>query len=215
MARFTLVIGNKAYSSWSLRAWLGARLAEADFEEIVVPLDRPETRAAILAHSPSGKVPVLKGDGITVWDSLAILDHLARLFPGAGLWPETAAARSLAFAVSAEMHAGFADLRRHMPMDLKQDHPAAGRTSAVAADIARIVDIWQDCRRRFGDDGPFLFGRPSIADAMYAPVVMRFLGYDVALDPVCQAYADAVLALPAMRHWIEAARAEPWVIEEP
>ena len=215
MARFTLVIGNKAYSSWSLRAWLGTRLAGADVEEVVVPLDRPETRAAIAAHSPSGKVPVLKGDGVTVWESLAILDHLARLFPDAGLWPNHTAARAHALAVSAEMHAGFAALRRHMPMDLKQDHPGAGRTDAVAADIARIVQIWQDCRARFGKDGPFLFGRPGIADAMYAPVVMRFRGYAVALDPVCQGYADAILALPAIQAWIAEAKTEPWVIDAP
>ena len=215
MRRFTLVIGNKAYSSWSLRAWLGARLAGADFEEVVIPLDLPQTREAILAQSPSGKVPVLKDGGMTVWESLAILDHLARCFPDAGLWPADAAARSHAMAVAAEMHAGFPDLRRHMPMDLKQDHPGAGRSEAVLSDIARIGRLWQDCRGRFGAGGPFLFGRPGIADAMYAPVVMRFRGYHVDLDPVCRAYADAIFALPAMQDWVGAAKAEPWIIADP
>jgi glutathione S-transferase len=216
MPDFTLILGNKAYSSWSLRPWLGARLAGADFEEIVVPLDRPETREAIRRHSPSGKVPALKAaDGTLVWESLAILDWLARRYPNAGLWPEDGAALAHALGVSAEMHAGFADLRRHMPMDLKRARPGAGRTPETMVDIARITAIWRRCRERFGQDGPFLFGRPGIADAMYAPVVLRFVGHEVRLDPVCRAYADAVLDLPAMREWIAAAKAEPWVIENP
>jgi glutathione S-transferase len=215
MPRYTLVIGNKAYSSWSLRAWLGARLAGAEFDEIVIPLSRPESREAILAHSPSGKVPVLEGDGVLVWESLAILDYLARRFPEAGLWPEDDAALACALGVSAEMHAGFPDLRRQMPMDLKRDRPGQGRTPETMVDIARITAIWRRCRERFGRDGPFLFGRPGVADCMYAPVVFRFRGYQVQLDPVCRAYCEAVLDLPAVRDWIDAAEAEPWTIENP
>lgn len=215
MASFTLVIGNKAYSTWSLRAWLGAKLAGLEFEEIVIPLNRPETREAILEHSPSGQVPVLEADGIKIWESLAILDYLARRYPESGLWPTDEAALAHALSISAEMHAGFASLRRDMPMDLKRDRPGEGRTPETMIDIARITTLWQRCRERYGQGGPFLFGsRPGIADAMYAPVVMRFRGYKVQLDPVDRAYADAILALPAMQEWIAAAQAEPWVIED-
>jgi glutathione S-transferase len=215
MPSYSLVLGNKAYSTWSLRAWLGARLAGIDFDEVVIPLNRPETREAILEHSPSGQVPVLQADGIKIWESLAILDYLARKHPGSGLWPEDEAALAHALSISAEMHAGFASLRRDMPMDLKRDRPGEGRTPETMIDIARITTLWRRCREQYGQGGPFLFGsRPGIADAMYAPVVMRFRGYKVQLDPACRAYADAIVALPAMQDWIAAAQAERWVIED-
>ncbi|MGQ9371358.1 glutathione S-transferase family protein [Azospirillum sp. ST 5-10] len=213
MTDFTLVLGNKAYSSWSLRPWLALRHLGASFDEVVIPLRRPDTKARILEHSPAGKVPVLKHGGRTVWESLAILEYLAELFPGAGLWPDEPEARARARAVAAEMHAGFAALRKALPMDLKERHPGLTFAADVQADIARVQAIWRDARDRFGDGGPFLFGRFGNADAMYAPVVTRFATYGVTLDPVCRAYADAVLALPALRDWTAAARQEPWTID--
>ena len=213
MSDLTLILGGKAYSSWSLRPWLALKQTGLPFTELVIPLRQPDTRARILEHSPAGKVPVLRHGDLTVWDSLAICEYLAELAPEAGLWPEDPAARAIARAVSAEMHAGFQSLRSSMPMDLKRQAPGEGMTEATAADIARITALWADCRARFGGDGPFLFGRFSIADAMYAPVVTRFDTYAVALGGTARAYADAVLALPAMREWTEAARAEPWTID--
>ncbi len=215
MPELTLIIGNKAYSSWSLRAWLGLKAAGVAFDEIVIPLSRPDTKARLAGHSPSGKVPALRTGHGLVWDSLAILEYVAERFPQSGLWPDDPAARAVARSVSAEMHAGFAPLRRAMAMDLKQRHPARPVDTEVAADIARITGIWQDCRARFGSGGPFLFGAFGAADCMYAPVVTRFTTYAVALDPECQAYADAVLALPAMVEWTNAALAEPWIIPAP
>ena len=205
----TLVIGNKAYSSWSLRPWLALKHTGRPFREILVPLRRPDTRARILEHSPSGRVPCLKDGGRVIWDSLAICEYLAERFPDAALWPGDAEARALARAVSAEMHSGFAALRTHMSMDLKAAHPGEGRTPETEADIARIAALWRGMRERFGQGGDFLFGRFSIADAMYAPVVTRFVTYGVALDAVGQAYVEAVQALPAMREWTAAALAEP------
>jgi glutathione S-transferase len=211
VASFTLVVGNKNYSSWSLRPWLAMRQAGIAFDEVVIPLYRADSRAALLRHSPAGKVPALKDGSRTVWDSLAIMEYLAESFPAAGLWPNDAAARALARSISADMHAGFLALRTAMPMNLREHLPGRERGGA-AADIERVTAIWRDCRRRFGDGGPFLFGAFSIADAMYAPVATRFRTYGVELDRTCQAYADAVLALPAFLEWQAAAREEPWVI---
>jgi glutathione S-transferase len=213
MSDLVLVIGNKAYSSWSLRPWLALRQAGADFREVVVPLRRPETKAQILDHSPAGKVPVLKVGDLVLWESIAICEYVAERFPEAGLLPDGTEARAVCRAVSAEMHAGFGELRRAMAMDLKRRLPGRGHTPGALADAARVQELWRDARGRFGQDGPFLFGRFSIADAMYAPVCTRFDTYGVALDPVSRAYCDAVLALPAMREWYEAARAEPWTID--
>lgn len=213
MSDLTLILGNKAYSSWSLRPWLALKQAGRLFAEVVIPLRRPDTRARILEHSPAGKLPVLKHGDLTVWDSLAICEYLADLFPDAALWPEDPAARAVARAVSAEMHSGFQSLRSSMPMDLTRKAPGEGMTEATVADIGRITALWADCRARFGAGGPFLFGRFSIADAMYAPVVTRFDTYGVALGDTARAYADAVLAMPAMREWTDAARAEPWTID--
>jgi glutathione S-transferase len=211
VASFTLVVGNKNYSSWSLRPWLAMRQAGIAFDEVVIPLYRADSKAALLRHSPAGKVPALKDGSRTVWDSLAIMEYLAESFPAAGLWPNDAAARALARSISADMHAGFLALRTAMPMNLREHLPGRERGGA-AADIERVTAIWRDCRARFGDGGPFLFGAFSIADAMYAPVATRFRTYGVKLDPICQAYADAVLALPAFLEWQAAAREEPWVI---
>jgi glutathione S-transferase len=212
VAAFTLVVGNKNYSSWSLRPWLAMRQAGIAFDEVVIPLYQQGSKAALLAYSPAGKVPVLVHGERTVWDYLAILEYLAETFPAAGLWPRDPAARALARCVSAEMHAGFAALRAGMSMNLREHLPGRGRSDAVVADTARITAIWRDCRERFGDLGPFLFGRFSIADAMYAPVATRFRTYAVELDPVSQTYAETILALPAFLEWQAAAQEEPWVI---
>lgn len=212
MADLTLIIGNKAYSSWSLRPWLALTHVGVPFDEILVPLRQPDSKARILAHSPAGKVPALRHGERVVWDSLAICEYLAETFPAARLWPDDAHARAVARAVSAEMHAGFAALRTTMPMDLKRRAPGEGRSDGTLADIARIAGLWRDARARFGAEGPYLFGRFSVADCLYAPVVTRFETYGVELDAVCRAYADAVLALPSLRAWTEAARAEPWVL---
>lgn len=210
MPEFTLVIANKKYSSWSLRPWLAMKRFGLDFEEIMIPLDRPDTRDKIRAHSGSGKVPVLKHDGTVVWESLAILEYLAELFPKAGLWPEKSSVRAEARAISHEMHGGFQALRANMPCNFLGSYPARGRTPEVDEDIRRIAAIWGDCLRRFG--GPFLFGAFTIADAMYAPVVSRFRTYGVSLPPAAAAYADAVWALPEMQAWLNGARAEPYTI---
>src|SRR5690348_3585395 len=177
MAEFTLVIGNKNYSSWSLRGWLMARIAGIEFEEIIVPLDLPETQASIRKHSPSGKVPALLHRGLAIWESTAIAEYLNDLKPEAGLWPASQAARAHARAISAEMHAGFADLRANMPMNIRASYPGKGMTPQVRADIERITGLWRDCRKRFStafqkDEG-FLFGTISAADAMFAPVATR------------------------------------------
>ena len=218
MAEFTLVIGNRNYSSWSLRGWLMAKIAGIDFEEIVVPLDRPETQATIRKHSPSGRVPVLLHDGLAVWESLAIAEYINDIRPGAGLWPAATKARAHARTISAEMHAGFAELRTRMPMNIRASLPGRGMTPEVRADIERITGLWRECRQRFAkaaskDDG-FLFGVISAADAMYAPVVTRFRTYGVKLDADSDGYCNAVLAHPAMSDWVEAAKQEPWSIAQ-
>ena len=221
MSEFTLILGNKAYSSWSLRGWLLLKRSGATFEELVVPLDRPGFKAEILAHSPSGRVPALEAGALTVWDSLAIAEFLHERYPEAGLWPEDPAARAVARAVTAEMHAGFAELREHLPMDLKRAPMAPGGyhtgDGALAADIARIAEIWTGCHTRFGavhpGNGRFLFGGFGAADAFYAPVATRLRSYGVALEGAAAAYRDALLAWPDLVAWTEAAQAEPWVIE--
>ncbi|HEX6957797.1 MAG TPA: glutathione S-transferase family protein [Ferrovibrio sp.] len=215
MADLTLVIGNKNYSSWSLRPWLALKATGAAFDEVMIGLRHPDTRAKILAHSPAGKVPILKHGDLLVWESLAICEYLAETFPAAGLWPEDARARAVARCIATEMHAGFMALRRDLPMDIARLGKAAGAASEEAkADIARVQQIWQDCRGRFGADqggdsgGPFLFGRFSITDCMFAPVATRFRTYGVALDPISAAYVDAIYAWPAMQEWCAASAKE-------
>jgi glutathione S-transferase len=215
VAEFTLVIGNKNYSSWSLRPWLALKATGQEFDEVLITLRQPETKAKILAHSPAGKVPVLKHGDLLVWESLAICEYVAELFPAAGLWPDDPRARAVARSVSTEMHAGFAALRRDLPMDIAKlsDVPRSASDEAKA-DIARIQQIWQDCRGRFGSKkqseggGDFLFGRFGVADCMFAPVATRLRTYGVALDPVSAAYVDAIYAWPAMQEWCAAAAKE-------
>lgn len=208
MSRPTLVIGNRNYSSWSMRAWLALRATEADFDEVLVPLGRPETGAEILRWSPTGRVPALHDGGLVVWDSLAICEYLAEKFPAAGLWPEDPAERAAARSVTAEMHSGFAALRSQMPMNLRASRPLAERDPTVDEDIRRIVEIWESCRRDFGAGGELLFGEFTIADAFYAPVASRFITYGVEPRGAAGRYMEALWALPAVREWAEAARAE-------
>jgi glutathione S-transferase len=210
-ARYTLLIGSKNWSSWSLRPWLAMKMAQIPFKEELMPLRTPQTKTRILSHSPSGRVPALKieGDGDTrvVWDSLAICETLAERHRDAALWPEDASLRAEARSISAEMHSGFAELRKVLPMEIAARHPTPALGDAAQADIARVIAIWmsQLAHKR---KGGFLFGRFSVADAFYAPVVTRFETYGVHLPAVAQAYAQRVLALPPMREWHEAASAE-------
>lgn len=210
MSELTLVVGSKNYSSWSLRPYLALAHTGQPFREVVIALDAPDTAAHIAKHSPSGRVPVLRHGELTLWDSLAICEYLAETFPEARLWPQDKAARAVARSVTAEMHSGFAALRQNLPMNIRARKPGQGLDApGVKADIQRIQALWSECRQRFGQGGPFLFGAFSIADAFYAPVVTRFVTYGVELDAVGAAYRDAVLGLPAMKQWMEDAAAEP------
>lgn len=212
-SNYTLVIGDKNFSSWSLRPWIALKYFGIPFAEERVRLRQPESKAAILRHSPSGKVPVLKDRTRVVWDSLAILEYLAEKHPEKSFWPSDDHARSKARSVSAEMHAGFVTLRNEMSMDLLARIPSPPVGEALEADIRRIVAIWRDCRRTHGTSGPFLFGQFSNADAMFAPVATRFRTYGVDLSRfgdvgTAQTYADTILALPAMAEWTGGAEAE-------
>jgi glutathione S-transferase len=211
MSELTLYIGNKNYSSWSLRAWLALKHVGTPFKEVVIPLDGPGARTAeILPHSPSGKVPALRYGEMVVWDSLAIGEYLAEEFHQAHLWPSERIARATARSACAEMHSGFPNLRSQLPMNIRRHPFELARTSEVENEIGRIVSLWGECRRRFGATGPFLFGKFTLADAMFAPVATRFRTYCVPLDEGASAYVDAIYEHPAMREWIEAARHEPW-----
>lgn len=214
MPDLTLVIGNRNYSSWSMRPWVLMRAKQIEFEEIQIRLFQPDSLERKLQYSPAGKVPILISDGVHVWESLAILEHLAELHPGRELWPSDGAARALARSVAAEMHAGFEALRTQMPMNCRASLPGRGRGPGVAEEIERMSDLWRDCRTRFGQGGDFLFGEFGNADAMFAPVVSRFHTYRVQLGGVAAEYAEAVLAHPAVSEWFGAAEAEPWTLEQ-
>jgi glutathione S-transferase len=204
-----LVIGNRNYSSWSLRPWLALAHTGAEFEEIVIPLSQPNTAEEIRRHSPTGRVPVLKDGDVVVWDSLAICEYLHEKFPKAKLWPQHTAARALARSVVAEMHSGFVPLRTLMPMNIRlRRHKEP--TPDVERDIARIVAIWADLRNRFGRSGPYLFGEFSIADCFYAPIAARFVTYGVKVTGAANEYLGTLLAHPAMQDWMDKARKEPW-----
>lgn len=214
MADLTLYIGNKNYASWSLRPWLVLKRTTVAFKEVVIPLYEPSSRQTVLKYSPSGRVPALRAGDLTIWDSLAICEHLAESFPGFDLWPKDPEARAVARAVSAEMHAGFGALREHLPMNIRSSFPGRGLTPEVQADINRIMALWRDCRSRFGEgQGDFLFGQFTIADAMYAPVVTRFRTYKVELEREAEAYCERIMAMPAMQEWVAAARNEPMIVE--
>lgn len=209
----TLTISSKNYSSWSLRGWLLARFAGIEFEEKVVSPDNPEVRAEILLLASSIRVPRLEYDGVDCWDTLAIAEFLNELCPQAQLLPDDRAARAHCRSICGEMHSGFTSLRSALPMNIKAHFKSFKIWSRAQSDIDRITDIWRDCLDRYG--GPFLFGaKPGIADAMYAPVVLRFKTYDVKLDAACAAFCTQMLALPEMKEWIDAAMEEPDDIDE-
>jgi glutathione S-transferase len=209
---YRLVIGNKNYSSWSLRPWIAMKVAGIPFDETLIPLYEPGSREQTLAFSDSGKVPVLIDGDIHVWESLAILDYLAEQHPQAAIWPTDKRARAHARAIAAEMHAGFVNLRRHCPMNIHRPPKSRPLPPEVFDDIRRIDALWSNCRARFGQGGPFLCGAFGAVDAMYAPVVSRFHTYAIEVEPVSRAYIQAVLALPAWREWCAAALLEPWIM---
>ncbi|MGH6891078.1 MAG: glutathione S-transferase family protein [Dongiaceae bacterium] len=217
MADLTLVIGNKNYSSWSMRPWLALKKTGQPFREEGILLRQDETKGQILRHSPSGKVPVLHHGEVVAWESLAICEYLAEVFPAAGLWPAGPAARAHARAICSEMHAGFQRLRENLPMDVTRDRSRESRAHLVRDEIERIAAIWTEARVRWGarakGGGSFLYGDFSNADAMYAPVVTRFRTYGIVLDEVCNRYMGAVLEWPAFKEWEAGALGEAAVIE--
>lgn len=210
-----LTIGNKCYSSWSLRPWLLMKVLGVPFTEAVVPLDTPEFRSTVDAISGAGKVPVIEDGGLTVWDSLAIAEYLADRFPDKAVWPADPAARAHARCISAEMHSGFTALRSACPMNLGKRFAQRDRGAAVEKDVARITGLWREARARFGAaaGGPFLYGAFTAADAMYAPVVTRLDTYSIAVEDEARAYMATVLSMPAFVEWRSAALAESWVLD--
>jgi glutathione S-transferase len=212
MSEAVLTISSKNYSSWCLRGWLLCKMAGLEFQEEMVSLDDPSARAELLLLSPSFLVPRLTHDGVRVWDTLAIAEYLAEAFPKAGLLPAERSARAHCRAICGEMHSGFYNLRSALPMNLKAHHPGFKVWAGAQADIERVRAIWRECLTEYG--GPYLFGKLSVADAMYAPVCTRFLTYDVKLDPDCAAYCRTIMTWPAMAQWVEEAKAELEELEE-
>lgn len=212
MAKPVLVIGNKNYSSWSMRPWLALRHLGVGFEEVRIPLYVEGSREKILGYSPAGRVPVYIEDGVTVWDSIAILEYLAERRPA--LWPEDARARALARSVSAEMHSGFSALRNALPCNCRASGRRVEIGEEAARDIKRILEIWEACRRGYGKTGPWLFGRFTVADAMYAPVASRFNTYGIEADGQAEKYIGTVLSDVHMREWISGSEREEEVIEK-
>jgi glutathione S-transferase len=209
-----LVIANKAYSSWSLRPWILLAHFKIPFEEIVIPMDLPATRKQMLAYAPTGKCPSLHDGAISVWESLAIIEYIAEKYPDKAIWPKAKAARAYARSLSSEMHAGFLALRQHCPTNFRRPVRKLELTEAVEADVARIEAAWAEARKTFGAAGPFLFGRFSAADAMFAPVVNRLHVYDVKVKKATRDYMDAIMALPAWKAWIKDAEAEEWRMDK-
>ena len=213
MAKAVLTISSKNYGAWALRGWLLAKLAGLDFIEKVISPDDPAMKAEMLLLAPSMLVPSLQHNGVKVWDTLAIAEYLHEIRPNADLLPADVKARAHCRAICGEMHSGFSSMRSSLPMNLKAHFPNFKVWSRAQADIDRVVDIWKECLATYG--GPYLFGKqPCAADAMYAPVVTRFLTYDVALDKVCTAYCKRIMELPAMKEWVAAAKKEPDDIDE-
>ncbi len=211
----TLVIGNKNYSSWSMRPWLALRANNIAFEEVFIPLYTGDAdKKRILGFTRSGKVPALIDGDVTIWDSLAIIEYLAEMFPEARLWPEDRARRAHARSISAEMHSGFMALRNECGMNLHRPVGAIALSADARANVARIEQIWNECRERYGKSGPFLFGTFGSADAMFAPVVHRFRSYAIEVTPEAQDYMDTMMALPAFQEWTRAGLAETIVIDK-
>lgn len=215
MSILHLIIGNKNYSTWSLRPWMAMTMAGIPFHETVIPLDMPDTKDRIAEHSKAGRLPVLHHGKLAIWESLAIMEYLAEIFPDKHLWPKAVGARAMARSVANEMHAGFSALRNACPMNLRRPRRKVAMSDAVHADVARIEAIWRECRTRHGKDGKngkFLFGKFGIADAMYAPVVTRLDTYDIDVADDTRAYMDAVMATEAFRSWKEAGLKETWIV---
>jgi glutathione S-transferase len=208
----TLVIANKCYSSWSMRPWLLMKQLGIAFHEITIPLDLADTKANLLKHSPAGKVPILIDGDVTVWESIAIMEHVGEAY-GAPVWPQDRRARAMARSIAAEMHSGFLGLRSACPMNLGKKFAQKDRGDAVARDVARFSEIVRQARDGFGAGGPFLFGTFSAADAMYAPLATRLDTYSIPLDVTTRAYVDTILSLPAFQEWRSAAMTEEWVVE--
>ena len=209
-----LICANKAYSSWSLRPWILLAHFKIPFEDVVIPMDRPETRTEMLKYAPTGKCPSLVDGKIVVWESLAILEYIAELCPEKPIWPRGKAARAHARALSSEMHAGFQALRQNCPTNFRRKPKAIPLSEATLADVARVEAAWAGARAAFGKAGPFLYGRFSAADAMFAPVVNRFHAYAVPVSKPTRAYMDAIMGLPAWKAWIADGEAEPWALEK-
>jgi glutathione S-transferase len=213
MSRATLTISSKNYSSWSLRGWLLCRMAKLDFDEEIRSSDDPSTRAELMLLSPSFLVPCLRHGDVKVWDTLAIAEYLNETFPEAEILPKDQNARTRCRAVSGEMHSGFANLRSALPMNLKARYESFRVWAGAQPDIDRVVEIWRECIKTY--DGPYLFGdKPTLADAMYAPVCTRFLTYAVKTDRLCKDYCETIMNLPDMIEWVEAAKVEPDAVEE-
>jgi len=210
----TLIIANKAYSSWSLRPWILMRYFGISFDEVVIPLAHENTRSEILKYSPAGKCPALHDCGIVVWDSLAIIEYLAELYLSAAIWPEPRAARAQARSLAAEMHSGFIGLRSSLPMNMRRKVMKRELSLEAAADVARLEQAFKQARQAFGQSGDFLFGDFSAADAMFAPMINRLHVYDVAVTAETRVYMNAMMALPAWHEWSLQAQAEPWVIDK-
>jgi glutathione S-transferase len=210
----TLVIANKAYSSWSFRPWILMRHLEIPFTEIVIPMGQETTRAEMLKYAPTAKCPSLHDDEIAVWDSLAIIEYLAETFLEKAVWPKDKAARAHARSLAAEMHSGFMGLRQHLPMNMRRAVARRDLTPEAQADVARLEQAWSKARQRFGAEGPFLFGGFSAVDAMFAPVVSRLHVYDVAVSASTRAYMDLMMSLPAWRDWQAGAEAEVWRLQK-
>lgn len=209
--KLTLVIGNKNYSSWSLRPWLAMAAKNVPFAEILIPLDHPNTRQQVQQYSPSGLVPALKYGNLIVWETLAIIEYVNEKHPEARLWPEEQEYRAIARAMAAEVHSGFQAIRQHCPMNLRR-RASRRLTPAVEADVMRLANYWKRFRMETGDQGPFLFGEFGAVDAMFAPLATRIRSYEIPVDRTTNDYIDAIYSLPAFQKWYQAAIAEPWRI---
>lgn len=214
MSRYSLVLGNKNYSSWSLRPWLVMKHLGLEFEETVIPLMIDGFKEELLSHSGSGKVPVLKVEGKEIWDSLAICEYLNDRYSAGQLWPMDEYAKAVARSVSYEMHSSFFNIRNDMPMNMRKTVDGYTPSSLCQSEIDRVVEIWTSCRERFGQDGPFLFGQFTIADAMFAPLVSRFTTYKIPVMGEAADYMKVVLEMPMMQEWSNSAKGEGWVIEQ-
>ncbi len=211
MASLELIIGNKNYSSWSMRPWIAMKMLDVPFAETMARLDFENHNQHLRDYSPSAKVPVLKNGDEVIWDSLAILEYVAELFPQKRFWPNDQAKRARARSISSQMHSGFADLRNECPMNMRRAPRAIEISKGVKRDVAQIEGLWRAALEQ--SRGPFLFGDFTIADAMFAPVVNRFLTYELSSDPLARTYSDAITALPAWQEWATAAREEKWTID--